>query len=449
MNEDLTSIVSVAIVGAVLIGFAAGSRFRKSKPRFNGGLLRRQDSSLAELKTRQSPVNDMEDKRCFFIFTSLVLDLLPVFLRLYFRVRWFETRGRKWKDRPSDGEAFWYGTYDLEPFTTVRVTEGSTVSSVVIPNNNTNPTNHPLRPGERIKIGREPTKVVCTRGHKVHLSSPSTSSGDLPLFRQKLPGERNADSRMAPFFEPRVLRGDVRGWDVSLLCFALLYSSHCLMDTAASEAKAMVEAIRDLRNDKLAHVERCAMSPQDLNQALSTMDSFISVCIPEHWESWIEGSRGLMEEARNAYTRGNDGQDYDVDGMRRGGIGDDGMRDGGEIHISIEQSEESFEGYETDDSLDTDLEVGYVDATIQDLSGYYLRGEKDARRTLERVLIYPAGLATTQGGGGGGGRDHGDRLLFDRWAEEFRVMSLSHQMSDIYGRFSCSAVKFTNAWVSL
>lgn len=444
MNEDLTSLVSVAIVGAVLVGFAAGSRVRKSKPRNSGGHLPRRDS-LMEPQKGQSPEIAMEDKRCFFIFTSLVLDLLPVYLRLYFRVRWFETRGRIWRDRPSDGEAFWHGTYELTPFAMVRVSEGSTVSAV-IHTNNTPPQTNDLKPGERVKIGREPTKVVCTRGCKVHLSSPSTATGDLPLFRQHLPGEANADSRMSPFYAPKVLRGDVRGWDVSLLCFALLNSSHHLMGTAPREAKSMVEALRDLRNDKLAHVERCAMSIYDLREALNTMDSFMSVCLSEHWESWVEASRGLMEEARDAYTGEHTSREYNTEG----GVASRGFHDAdlcmagggrqGEIHICIEQSDE---GYETDES-DKDIERSApLDATLAATASYSCRGGEASRSTLDAMSNRWSGQGLP------GHRDQGDRILLDRWASEFTAMSLTNQLSDIYGRFSCAAVKFTNAWVDI
>jgi hypothetical protein len=105
----------------------------------------------------------------------------------------------------------------------------------------------------------------------------------------------NADYRMARHFQPKVLRGALGGWDLSLLCFALLYSSHDLLGGAGYEARHLVEQLRDLRNNKLAHVERCALCAADLEQAVYAMDSFVAECLPEHWVQWVEASRGIRD----------------------------------------------------------------------------------------------------------------------------------------------------------
>jgi hypothetical protein len=59
------------------------------------------------------------------VFTQLVLDLLPVFLRLYFKKRWQETYHSPWRDTSQDGKTFWFGRFEDTPCCYVQVTAGS------------------------------------------------------------------------------------------------------------------------------------------------------------------------------------------------------------------------------------------------------------------------------------------------------------------------------------
>merc|ERR1711998_569128 len=105
----------------------------------------------------------------------------------------------------------------------------------------------------------------------------------------------NMDSRMQKFFTPKVLMGDTRDWDMSLLCFALLYSSHTLIPIG-DDARQLVEGLRDLRNNKLAHISACSMQREELWEAVRKMDDFIEYCLPSEWELWLTTSREILDQ---------------------------------------------------------------------------------------------------------------------------------------------------------
>merc|ERR1711988_920789 len=63
----------------------------------------------------------------FFKFTQLVLDLLPVLLRQYFRERWQARYGRSWRDTSDDGELFHHGSFQQRATCNVRIEAGSRV----------------------------------------------------------------------------------------------------------------------------------------------------------------------------------------------------------------------------------------------------------------------------------------------------------------------------------
>lgn len=232
----------------------------------------------------------------FFRFTQLVLDLLPVLLRKYFQQRWRETHnGVSWGNTPADGFAFWYGVYETAPCCSVAVEAGSTKAIITRPEGAA--ASLGVTPGSQILLEgiSVPFKIVSLRGSSLHLNHVLERTATLRCYRQVTPGERCCDSRMARYFQPRVLEGDVRGWDLSLLCFALLYSSHGLMDDVGHRAKALVSSLRDLRNDKLAHVERCSIDNNELCAAVRKMDDFVGQCMPSELVSWIELSRDILE----------------------------------------------------------------------------------------------------------------------------------------------------------
>merc|ERR1711988_192460 len=232
----------------------------------------------------------------FFKFTQLVLDLLPVLLRQYFRERWLARYQRTWRDTPADGAMFYYGTFEGSPAAYVQVEAGSKVvkgdlSRVMMPLADGSPG---LSAGDLILIGdSELQKVQSVKPSVLYLAKCSSSSGVKELRVHKIRGETNMDSRMRRFSMPKLVQGDTRDWDMSLLCFALLYSSHALIPIG-DPARQLVEGLRDLRNNKLAHISSCSMPYEELVSAVQKMDEFIEYCLPSEREIWLQTSRGIL-----------------------------------------------------------------------------------------------------------------------------------------------------------
>lgn len=274
---DVHSVILLLVVASSAAGFVLG--------RLSG----------SPQKQEQHPQRQIDNERkSFFQFTQLVLDVLPVLLRKYFKARWHTTYDRMWSDTEEDGAAFWWGTFDENPCAVATVTKGSTLA--VPMDGGLRVQTYGVRgmaPGDHILIADEMYKVVSLKPNILHLSRPARESGTFPVRMQSMRGERNADSRMRRYFEPKVLKGDVRDWDLSLLCFALLYSSHNLIPIG-DDARQLVEELRDLRNNKLAHVERCAMDSHELARAVEIMNRFVEGCMPNELELWNEASRGIL-----------------------------------------------------------------------------------------------------------------------------------------------------------
>lgn len=234
------------------------------------------------------------DRLAFFAFTRLVLDELPVLLREFFKRRLDTVMLNKglpaWTDTPADGEAFWHGVYDPEPWCHVEA-NGSDVVRVV--SDGIAPGR--LAPGDRVMVGSEHRKVVLIKPNTIYLSSTVPNSDtSVPMHGQLLPGERNADHRMSKYCAEKVLSGDRSTWDLSLLCFALLSSSHGLL-AGEHEARGLVTALRELRNDKFGHVESCRMQQHELVRAIETMDRFVARCLPDHVGRWAQVTRGILQ----------------------------------------------------------------------------------------------------------------------------------------------------------
>lgn len=287
---DLHTMILLLCVSSAVAGFSIGRASRlvtaRTKPR----------------SEEREPA--AEDRVSFFKFTQLVLDLLPILLRQYFRERWQARYGRAWRDTHEDGEMFYRGTFSQRVVTVLDVEEGSTVARGDLAAVMHFPDGSPgLSPGDLVLLGEELHKVQSVKTSALHLSKPCSSTGAKELRIQLIRGEKNMDSRMQRFFEPKVLMGDTRDWDMSLLCFALLYSSHGLIPIG-DDARQLVEGLRDLRNNKLAHISSCSMTREELWHAVHSMDAFIEYCLPSEWELWVSTSRDLLDQHPLAFEDG-------------------------------------------------------------------------------------------------------------------------------------------------
>merc|ERR1711998_622525 len=287
MELDMQAIILFLCVSSAVVGFAVGKTSRR--------------------RSLQQKRAHVEDRVHFFKFTQLVLDLMPILLRQYFRERWQARYGRSWRDTSDDGELFHHGSFQQRATCNVRIEAGSRVvvaehvaggcdvrclkQLLQLPDGSPG-----LSVGDTVLIGEVLHKVQTVRKDRIHLYKPCMSTGTRELRIQEIKGENNMDSRMQRFFTPKVMMGDTRDWDMSLLCFALLYSSHALIPIG-DDARQLVEGLRDLRNNKLAHISACSMQREELWEAVRKMDDFIEYCLPSEWELWLTTSREILDQA--------------------------------------------------------------------------------------------------------------------------------------------------------
>jgi len=233
----------------------------------------------------------------FFKFTTLCLDELPVLLRLYFRRRWEVVIGTPWANGQHDGSAFWDGVFDTNPWANVNANSGSNKVTVV-PHEGNHHDVELLAPGDKVLVGLQTFKIMSRKNATLFLNDEVQAPGSsvLQLRGQTIRYERNADSRMAKRFRELILTGDCDEWDISLLCFALVNSSHELMH-GVEDKIPVIEALRDLRNRSLAHVRSCRMTPEEMMMAVAKMDSFVSGCLStDEWSEWKAVSRQVLQE---------------------------------------------------------------------------------------------------------------------------------------------------------
>ena len=145
--------------------------------------------------------NSTADRERFFKFTWLVLDVMPHYLRLYFKVRtallavacdplllllqrlWDKKYAQtlpSWCDEATDGAAFLHGVYNNRAAGTLQLTEGEYMAAV-----------SPqllcaLKPRERVRVaGKEYTVVIVQYAtDQVHLNHPAEVTGTFDAFTQ-------------------------------------------------------------------------------------------------------------------------------------------------------------------------------------------------------------------------------------------------------------------------
>lgn len=281
--DSSTLPITIAVFAAV-VGFVVGvgARSLVSKP--------------AQHKVREAepPPTEDRDRERFFRFTWLVLDVLPCYLRVHFKSLWdskYASVLPPWSDSERDGEALWNGVYNNEPLGMLKMTEGKYVATpeefdVEL-----------LSPRSKLRIEGLDYRVVSTTesNPSVHLNHKAPSSGVFEAFDQMVEYEQNCDPRMAKLFGAKALTGDTNLWDTSLLCFSLLQSSHKLL--VDSEHRAHVEGVRNLRNNKLAHIRGCRMDRWEMMEAVNIMDLYVSSNLPSRIVAeWCHASRQVLHE---------------------------------------------------------------------------------------------------------------------------------------------------------
>jgi hypothetical protein len=276
MVED-NPLLLVAMLASV-VGFVVGLGAKSL-------LIRKPDEKHVEKVASPSTGTngDLERER-FFKFTWIALDVLPHFLRLYFKMQWdskYDSVLPSWSDQPDDGARFWNGVYSDVPVGKVELRAGE---FVVTADNSLVDWSQSAAPRSKLKIADSEFKLLHSqtkgKASRLHLSQQAKVTGSFDAYNQIVAYESNCDRRMEKQFKAKALSGKRETWDTSLCCFALLQSSHQLLTEADSSSRAHVESVRSLRNDKIAHVLSCRISELELTEAMAIMDQFIVFCLP-------------------------------------------------------------------------------------------------------------------------------------------------------------------------
>eukprot|EP00658_Telonema_sp_P-2_P046699 TRINITY_DN3497_c0_g3_i12.p1 TRINITY_DN3497_c0_g3~~TRINITY_DN3497_c0_g3_i12.p1 ORF type:complete len:818 (-),score=118.02 TRINITY_DN3497_c0_g3_i12:414-2867(-) len=270
--------ITVAIIAAV-VGFALGI------------------VAKVQLTPSRKP-REVERER-FFRFTWLVLDVLPCYLRVHFKILWdqkYNQQLKPWSDGADDGQAFWHGVYNSDPATMVEMDEGHYFANRIEADESDGFDRIGAKSKIRVEGNEYKVLSVDTKGRRrLLLNHKAPESGVFPAHDQIVSYEQNCDPRMAKLFGGKVLTGDRELWDTSLLCFALLQSSHGLLQDGRN--RLHVENVRNLRNNKLAHIKSCKMDCFDLMRAVETMDAYVMANLPENLcAEWCHASRQVLYE---------------------------------------------------------------------------------------------------------------------------------------------------------
>ena len=162
LDLDVHAVILLLCVSSAIAGFAVGNL--------------RQASNCRSIQQKRLHV---EDRVHFFKFTQLVLDLMPILLRQYFRERWHARYGRSWRDTSDDGEVFHYGSFHQTHTCNVRIEAGSRVAVAedlgsLLQQSEGSPG---LCAGDVVRIGEVLQKVQSVKKDCIHLYKPCTSTG--------------------------------------------------------------------------------------------------------------------------------------------------------------------------------------------------------------------------------------------------------------------------------
>jgi hypothetical protein len=236
----------------------------------------------------------------FFRFSMLLLDVVPDLLREYFKERW-DTRypQMKWNDDAASGNLFWNGSPSATvPLGKLKVSKSSgrkanTSSGKVA-------TAKDLRefvcPNDVIEFAGRRWRVIdpISSAH-ITVNQPPDEEGEFDAFGLEIRCERNAPSNMARPYEKEITKGMRSTWDISLLVFTLVQSSHQLLQCTATQqagvaarcgscpsckTQQILGDIKTLRNKDYGHVQQCGINAEQFNKAKRTILDFVKHCLP-------------------------------------------------------------------------------------------------------------------------------------------------------------------------
>jgi hypothetical protein len=251
-----------------------------------------------EERTKQ-PLDSAEGN--FVVFTRLVLKLLPELLRDYF-VQCWDTKYPEHTWCSTGGDILIDGMLPCSvPLPgTVSLKQGSGRVDTSWD------TGGVLEVGDKVQIAKELFIVVAVKQRSFTLNKiwEAESCQDTEIWGQALKCEKNLKDEHC---RGKILSGDLAQWDITILTFVLVSSSHQLMGDRQGEL-AVVRALRTVRNTKFGHASDFGMSKDDLEDVCTLIIQFVALCLP----SKLNWCRQQLEEAKQLRGTTTDSQDLAV-----------------------------------------------------------------------------------------------------------------------------------------
>ena len=193
------------------------------------------DAQPKKLDPAPQETKESKERILFFRFSRVILDVLPHLLREFFKRRWDAVHPEHpWLDDAHSGTLFWNGSTNATVALpgTLKVKAGSgTVGT-------TEDLTLMLSPGDVIVVEQRRWKLLSPKPNekqklfnkdRVTLTTQPDIDGDFEAFALDIGCELNAPPIMEKSYKKHVLPGDRSKWDISLLTFALVNSSHELL----------------------------------------------------------------------------------------------------------------------------------------------------------------------------------------------------------------------------
>ena len=161
----------------------------------------------------------------------MILDVLPDLLREFFKRRWNIVYPElPWGDNQDSGDLFWNGSANATAALPGRfkVKNGSGLVRT------TEDLTELLSPGDVIVVENRRWKLLKPiNKDRITVNTKPDIEGDFEAFALDIRCELNVQPNMKGPYEKLVLPGRTLEWDISLLTFALLNSSHNLLPCEA------------------------------------------------------------------------------------------------------------------------------------------------------------------------------------------------------------------------
>ena len=242
----------------------------------------------------------------FLLFSQMVLELLPQLMRSYFKQCWDSKYTEyEWQDGPVSGVLLVDGLLPcgLELPGTVELKHGSGIVQT------SEDLRGLLQEGDFVMVER----CVFTVLEPIKCDSFSTSTewkgndvATVRMFGQSECLAKSVWSKAMAHALPRLKAGDRSKWDLSILSFILLNSSHFLMQGKEEHQLKAVQDLLDICCSEFCRVDEFTLGADNLERVSDQLTHFIASCLPGPLQfvavSWLERSQQQIAMADSLPT---------------------------------------------------------------------------------------------------------------------------------------------------